>query len=132
MQHQVDFFLIELVIFLACRQLTLLNLLDLHKGLYRSRSIEMSATGGYSLATTSMSLVVNITSSPRSDETDAVDCSCQVLLHAANVLPHPLLTFLYETDYLAPRAAAFFGGYSKHFFPELMPKAPIKKGPRLF
>mmetsp|Transcript_10323 Transcript_10323/g.17013 ORF Transcript_10323/g.17013 Transcript_10323/m.17013 type:complete len:401 (-) Transcript_10323:87-1289(-) len=108
------------------KRLTLLNLVDLDQGLYRSRSVEVTKdsdnTRGYSFATTSMSLVVNITSEPRDDEAAAADCTCQILLHSANILPHPLLNFVYETDYLAPRIADFFTGYSKYFFPNLSGK----------
>lgn len=76
-----------------------------------------------SLATTSLSLVVNISSSTRNDEAQSTQCVTEVLLHSANVLPHPILNYLFEADYLAPGIAKFFLGHSHHFFPHLMTDA---------
>ena len=118
MIHQLS---LECIVY---RNLTMLSVKDVDNGFFATRSIidNKSIDKMKSLDTTSLSLVVRITSATRNDEAQTTECMSQILLHSANVLPHPMLNYFFETDFLAARIAMFFREYSRHFFPHLYPR----------
>lgn len=95
-----------------------------------------SRADGLALDTTSLSLVVDITSSSSVKKGDVIDsdtdldtgggdrqksmslCTCRILYHSANILPHATATYYYHTEYLSRTIAQLMAAYSDHFYPE--------------